>query len=146
MITVSLAARILNDRVEKHGYHRIGLRKDGKRRFFNIHRLVARAFVPNPDNLPEVNHKDENKNNNHADNLEWVSSQQNCNHATRNKRIEAHSSRKRAILQLTTSGDVVKEHNSISAASRETGISVASIGGVCRGEHHTAGGFRWQYE
>lgn len=63
------------------GYDAVRLSKDGKKTFFTVHRLVALTFIPNPDNLPEVNHKDGNKLNNHVDNLEWCTPSQNTQHA-----------------------------------------------------------------
>lgn len=65
----------------KERYDQVDLYKDGKRTTKRVHILVAEAFVPNPDNKPEVNHKDGNKRNNNADNLEWVSHKENCEHA-----------------------------------------------------------------
>ena len=70
----------------KKGYLKLELRKNGKRNNCSVHRLVAVTFIPNPCNLPEVNHKDENKSNNHVDNLEWCSSKYNANYGTRNIR------------------------------------------------------------
>ena len=64
----------------KNAYSIVDLRKGGRQNIRAIHRLVAEAFIPNPDNLREVNHKDGNKHNNHIDNLEWVSSSQNTKH------------------------------------------------------------------
>ena len=69
------------------GYPAIALCKDGKYKMFNIHRLVAKAFIPNPDNLPEINHKDENKENNCVDNLEWCTRKYNMNYGTTQYRI-----------------------------------------------------------
>ena len=70
--------------------------KDKKRHKWRIHRLVAETFIPNPDNLPEVNHKDENKLNNEASNLEWCTHKYNSNYGSRPRRIgEFHSKRKR---------------------------------------------------
>lgn len=66
-----------------HEYKRIGLWKDGEKNYFVVHRLVATAFIPNPQNLPEVNHKDENPKNNRVDNLEWCSKQYNMTYGTR---------------------------------------------------------------
>ena len=68
-------------------YLRVGLINDGERKSYSVHRLVAETFIPNPNNLPQVNHKDENKLNNNVDNLEWVTVKDNANHGTRNKRI-----------------------------------------------------------
>ena len=70
-----------------YGYAIIKLIKGGKRITYRVHRLVAMAFVPNPDNLPHINHKDENKLNNNPNNLEWCDNSYNNNYGTRNKRI-----------------------------------------------------------
>ena len=71
----------------KGGYYYAFLMKDSKRYYFRINRLVAMAFIPNPNNLPYVNHKDENPLNNHVDNLEWCTAKYNCNYGTRNSKI-----------------------------------------------------------
>lgn len=68
------------------GYKRVYLYKNGIRKGFRVHRLVAQAFIPNPDNLPEVNHRDEDKLNNSVDNLEWCTAKYNSNYGTRNIR------------------------------------------------------------
>lgn len=73
----------------KKGYLQVDLTNNGKRKCCRIHRLVAKAFIPNPNNLEEVNHKDENKTNNMVTNLEWCTSEYNANYKTRNKRIRA---------------------------------------------------------
>ena len=72
---------------KKTGYVQVEIRKDGKSRTFNCHRLVAIAFIDNPNNLEEVNHKDENKTNNHVDNLEWCDRKYNVNYGTHNERV-----------------------------------------------------------
>lgn len=77
--------KILKHEIMWNGYSRVGLCVKEKKKRCKIHRLVAEAFIPNPDNLPEVNHKDGNKLNNHADNLEWVSRADNMKHAYANK-------------------------------------------------------------
>ena len=68
------------------GYKRISLCKNGKEKKYSIHRLVAQAFLPNPDNLPVVNHKDENKLNNNVENLEWCTQKYNVNYSSSNGR------------------------------------------------------------
>ena len=77
--------RFLTMKKGNHGYERVALFKDGKQKFYLKHRLVAQAFIPNPDNLPEVNHKDEDKSNNCVSNLEWCDGKYNCNYGNRNK-------------------------------------------------------------
>ena len=71
--------KIIKQRINKkrHGYCELSLHKNGKEKRFKVHRLVAEAFIPNPNNLPEVNHIDGNKENNHASNLEWCTSKEN---------------------------------------------------------------------
>ena len=79
--------KVLHPKKHRTGHLQIGLHKDKKRKTMYIHRLVAQAFIPNPDNLPCVNHKDENPNNNNVDNLEWCTQKYNCNYGTRVDRI-----------------------------------------------------------
>lgn len=89
-----LKERILIPGVINNGYLQITLHKNGEHKNFLVHRLVANAFIPNPKNLPEVNHKDEDKTNCNADNLEWCTRQYNLNYGTRNQR-SAESRRKK---------------------------------------------------
>lgn len=74
--------RILKQHINEHGYLIVALRIDGKTKWYRVSRLVADLFIPNPDNLPEVNHKDENKLNNHANNLEWCNRNYNVHYGT----------------------------------------------------------------
>lgn len=113
---------------------------NGKNRY--IHRLAAKFFVPGYWNGAEINHKDENKGNNSAWNLEWVSHKKNCNYGTRNARAgEKHkkpiASFKNGILQAS--------FESLSEAAEKTGICIATIGNVANGKGKTAGGFEWRY-
>lgn len=78
----------------KTGYIRVCLSKNSKKSNKHIHRLVAEAFIPNPNNLPQINHKDENPNNNYVDNLEWCNGKYNTNYGTRNKRISTKLSKR----------------------------------------------------
>ena len=77
----------LNQVDDKNGYKMLCLYNNRIHKNIKVHRLVALAFIPNPDNKPQVNHVDENKTNNHVSNLEWVTAKENCNHGTRNKRM-----------------------------------------------------------
>ena len=118
--------------------------KDGTSTNHKVHRLVAKAFVPNPDSLNEVNHIDEDKDNNRADNLEWCKHVDNCNHGTRNER----SAVKRGIQveQLTLDGHHVAFYQSACEASRQTGIARKGINDCCRRHIKTAGGYLWKYK
>lgn len=79
--------KILKPCIKPNGYSQVGLWKDKKVKWFIIHRLVAETFIPNPENKPQVNHKDENKQNNNIKNLEWCSCSYNINYGTRNDKV-----------------------------------------------------------
>lgn len=79
--------RLLKQYPKTHGYLYVALRRDDKRYYRRVHRLVAEAFIPNPDNLPEVNHKDEDKTNNFASNLEWCTAHDNKVYGSRRARV-----------------------------------------------------------
>lgn len=97
------------------GYLQVCLTKDNKKRSIKIHRLVAECFINNPDNLPVVNHKDENKQNNHVNNLEWCDNNYNTHYGTAIKR------RSKSVKQMLNNR-VINTFDSISDAARITGI------------------------
>jgi hypothetical protein len=78
--------KILKQHFDKDGYVKVYLCKNSKVKFLSVHRLIAQAFIPNPDELPQINHKDENKANNKIENLEWCTCKYNINYGTRTKR------------------------------------------------------------
>lgn len=130
------------------GYLYIDLCKDGKRKHFNIHRLVAQEFIPNPNNLPQVNHKNEIKTDNRACNLEWVSAKDNSNWGTHNEKIaKANTNGKlsKPVLQYDKSGVLIKEWVSSHQVERELGIWQSSIVQCCKGKLKSTGGFIWKY-
>ena len=122
----------------KTGYDRVHLVKDGKIREFLVHRLVAEAFIPNPENKPQVNHLDENKTNNHVENLEWATRQENINYGTHNIRAAKANSR---AVQCVETGLI---YESGVAASRTLAIVPSSISTALKYPHRTAGGFHWR--
>ena len=132
-----------------NGYLMVSLHKGGKSVSKYVHRLVASAFVPNPLDLKEVNHKDEDKTNNRLDNLEWCTHRYNINYGTAAKRISiAHLKGgygKVPIIQLKDGVEVAK-YDSAADAERATGICASSIRKVClqRPKFHTAGGYGWR--
>lgn len=79
--------RFLNPTKNRDGYLKIGLYKENKEKKYSVHRLVAMTYIPNPNNLPQINHINEIKSDNRVENLEWVTHKQNCNHGTRNQKI-----------------------------------------------------------
>ena len=127
-----------------NGYLELQASMGTKRKCLLIHRLVAQYFIPNPNNYPEVNHKDENPQNNHADNLEWCTSKYNCNYGTRNQRC-VEKVIKKPVKQLSLDGKVIKTFSMISEAKRPTGIDATQITRVCKGKNITAGGYKWEY-
>ena len=96
--------KIIKQRINKkrHGYCELSLHKNGKEKRFKVHRLVAEAFIPNPNNLPEVNHIDGNKENNHASNLEWCTSKENKEHAWENKLY--NSDHRKTLIKCNETG------------------------------------------
>lgn len=133
-------------------YLRAHLYKEGKSYLISVHRLVAEAFIPNPDNLPMVNHKDENKHNNHFENLEWCTRQYNINYGSCIEKMRLnqinHIKKSKPVLQYTLDGKFIAEYPSIKEAKRKTGITAQLISNVCRKvkPYKTAGGYIWRYK
>lgn len=132
-----------------NGYLCVGLWKDGKSRSKYIHRIVAENFIPNANDLPEVNHKDENKQNNRVDNLEWCDHKYNLNYGSVKERIgNANRNGKfwsREIAQYKN-GVLIATYPSSAEAERQTGVDASAIRKVCLGKpkFKTAGGYIWK--
>ena len=107
-------------------------------------RLVVMSFIPNPDNLPQVNHKDENPLNNHVDNLEWCTAKYNCNYGTRIERIKEKQNI--PILQYTLNGEFVAEYASMHIAADAINADAGHICDCCLGNRSYAYGFFWRYK
>lgn len=116
-------------------YEEVALWKNSKREKHYVHRLVAQEFLSNPDNLPEINHKDENKRNNCVSNLEYCSRQYNMEY-----------SKSKKVSQYDLNGKLIKTFKSVRQASRELGASPGYISKCCNGTAKTCGGFVWKYE
>lgn len=117
------------------GYLYVNLYNKNGMKSIKIHRLVAKAFIPNPNNLSQVNHKDEDKKNNDVSNLEWCSSIYNVNYGTGHKR-SCNTRRKcctKAIVQYDLKGNIINEFFSLSEASRVLNISLGSISDSLKG-------------
>lgn len=142
--------RFLSQDPHTSGYLRVTLWKEGKGIHKYVHRLVAEAFLPNPDNLPQVNHKDENKHNNCIDNLEWMSALDNTRYGTGIKRrIEKQINspkRSRKIIQYDLNMTEVARYPSIMEAQRITGYANTNISKACKETFRTVGGYYWRYE
>ena len=130
--------RIVKERILKpvnvgSGYLGVGLYKEGKVRIIYVHRLVAQAFIPNPNNLPEVNHKDENKTNNRVENLEWCTREYNMSHGTRSERAgKAHCKR---IICL----ELQRVFNSIGAVAEYLDCTRSNVGNCIKNENKCMG-------
>ena len=136
-------SRIKTTSYDKDGYLRVNLYKNGKEANFFVHRLVARAFIPNPENKPEVNHKDEVKSNNYRTNLEWMTTKENINYGTHTKRSAEKQSKK--VYQYDLHGNLIKEWSSVAEAGRN-GFDNANISKCCLGKRKFHKGFIWSYE
>jgi len=132
-------------KIDRYGYAVVCLSVSReKREYATVHRLVAKAFIPNPNNYPQVNHKDENKLNNNVENLEWCTAKYNSHYGT--ARARSDQGRRKPIVALKD-GKVYKRFNSTKEAADALGIDKATIRGVLKGRkwQHTAAGYGWAY-
>lgn len=138
--------RILRPGINSWGYMVVCLYHDNMKKTVKLHRLVAQAFIPNPENKPQINHKDENKLNNCVNNLEWTTAKENINYGTHNERVG--DSLSKPILQYSKSGYFIREWQGAHEVERVLGINNSNIIKCCRGnpKHTTAGGFIWRYK
>lgn len=148
--------RFKSPQVSNNGYLTVALFKNGIGKRFSVHRLVAIAFIPNPLNLPEVDHIDTDRNNNCVENLRWVTPSENhLNAITREKNSRVWLAMwssgqldgcKKRILQLSLDGDSIGEFESASAAARSVHRAKTGIIKTCLGQKISCGGFRWMYK
>lgn len=160
--------RILTPKITRSGYCRVGLSVNGKVSFMAVHRLVAKAFVPNIQEKPTVNHKNENKLDNRAENLEWMTNKEQNTYGTRIERAKAHTDYKARridyalvaskhnyhelnknmqipVIQMNMFGKQITYFNGISEASKKTGINAGHICECAKGKRKHAGGYKWKY-
>ena len=153
-------ADLMNPCENKYGYLKVNLRKNKETKQCLVHRLIAETFLENPENLPQVNHKDEDKTNNFVflnedgsvdkekSNLEWKTHKDNINHGTRNERVsKANTNGKcsKKVLQLSLDGELIRKWPSVNECGRN-GFNSVAVAACCRGERKTHKGFRWEYE
>lgn len=147
--------RIMKLQKTRYGYLRVLLCKNGKAKRYSVHRLVAQAFLNNPDNLPVVNHKDEVKTNNfvfiqedgsvdfNKSNLEWCDDEYSINYGTRTERMAKTKSK--TVYQYTLDGTFVREWPSVQEVQRQTGWRASHLSECCRGKIRHAYGYVWSY-
>lgn len=131
--------KILKDHKD---YKRVTLNKDGKAKPLLVHRLVAQAFIPNPDCLPIINHKDENPSNNNVDNLEWCTHRYNRMYGTTEERRRNKLIKK--VYQYTLDGELVKIWSSLKECTKDT-FDNGSVSKACNGKLKTYKGFIFSY-
>ena len=135
------------------GYQAVGFWHNNKRYVKSVHRLVALAFIPNPKNKCDVNHKNGIKTDNRVENLEWITRSGNIQHAfnvlhrkaTWAGKTGKECPRSKPVFQIKNN-KIVTEFAGISEAQRQTGISFKDISRVCLGKRKTAGGYQWKYK
>lgn len=141
--------RILKAVKDNWGYLTVRLYKDNKGKQCRVHRLVAQAFIPNQENLPQVNHISEDKTDNRVQNLEWITNKDNCNHGTRNQRMAEsltnNPKKSKPVIGISKESGLILEYPSISEASRHTGTHNSHICECCNGKLKSAGGYYWMY-
>ena len=143
--------KIVKPWLNNKGYYKIGLCKGSVVKKVYVHRLIAEAFIPNPDNLPEVNHKDCNPKNNCVENLEWCTRDYNCHYADAQAKQSAakkgniNNWNSTPVLMLTEHGIYLSDFPSMAEAERVTGIAASSICAYVNGKaNYLPGGFMWK--
>lgn len=130
---------IMKGHADRKGYINVTLRKDGMQYTQKLHRLIAITFIPNPHNYPEVNHRDENKQNNRVDNLEWCTTSYNHEYGTRTLRASTRCGKPIRCIETGI------EYQGAKWASRELGIDASGITKALKNPNKTCGGYHWQY-
>lgn len=140
----------ITKQIDRNGYYKVDIRNDYYRKTITIHRLMAIAFLPNPENKPCVNHIDGNKLNLNLSNLEWVTYSENNKHAVDNGlrkspwigKFGKNMPVSKPVLQYDIKGNYIQEFEN----ARQTGINYKHISACCLGKRKTAGGYIWKYK
>ena len=145
-----IAGRQLKQSMHSKGYKTVSLTKDGETKQMFVHRIVSEAFLPNPENLPMVNHKDEDKTNNFLENLEWCTAAYNRTYGSAVERhaktIRGRKSEKRvAVIQRRPDGTFKERFSSVAEAAEAMNGSTSAISAVCKGKRRIAYGYLWEY-
>ena len=150
-----IKGRIRKTKLNNGGYEMLSLFRDGKEKTCLVHRIIAEAFLPNPDNLPEVNHKDECKTSNiiwinedgsidyNKSNLEWCDREYNLYYGTRRQR-QAEKEMV-PVIQYTKDGMLIKKWDSMQSVMDDLGINRGNISNCCSGRCKSVGGYKWKY-
>ena len=142
--------RVLKPCINHKGYLQVHLVANGNSKLVVIHRLVAKAFIPNPQNKAQVNHIDGNKKNNNVRNLEWCTNQENVIHAINTGLIDLEKLKNRkhytkAVNQYSINGEFIKRWDSIKDVQKEWNLKGTKISSCFRGKIKTSLGYKWKY-
>lgn len=146
--------RVLKSQVDNKGYHRIRVTVEREKMSYKVHREIAKAFIPNPNNLPQVNHKDGNKGNNSVDNLEWITNRDNAHHAIENGLWDSviegsrreNERRKRPVIGYFTSENSSTSRRFESVAEAERFLGSRHVTDVLKGKRSHVKGWTFRYE
>ncbi len=143
----------IKQREDFNGYPIVNLYKGGEGKTAKVHRLVAQAFIPNPDNLSQVNHKNENKADNRVINLEWCSLLYNVRYGTGIERrshkrtLLRNGTSSKSVIQYDLQGNYIAEYPSAKEAARRLSLKISSnITRCCKNQRKTAYSFKWKYK
>lgn len=147
---ISIIGRIRNLTTKKikkphlhhSGYYTCSLHKDGIPKYFILSRLISIHFVPNPNNFPEINHKNKIRRDNRISNLEWNLAIENSKH----RNLDLDYDNKKPLIQKTLSGEFIKNWESAYAAGKALGKTASNIISTVKGRYNHAYGFRWEYK
>lgn len=145
--------KIMKSHVNKVGYVAISLYKSGKDKIHTVHRLVAKHFIPNPDNLPQVDHINTNRTDNRVENLKWCTNEENSNNTITKEHMSegqkgkygANSNRSKVILQYDLNGNFIAKWYGALEIERVLGFKTKHISDVCLGRRKTCHGYMWKY-
>lgn len=129
--------RVLKSHTISNGYHHVILYKEGEKKDKMIHRLVAEAFIPNPDNKPKIDHINTDKTDNRVENLRWCTQKENCNNPISLEKIS------QPVAQYTLDGELIAVYPSVIEASRQTGGNNVSIHKCCNGGYFDKSRGKW---
>ena len=137
-------AHVMSQSTDSDGYKVIKARNKDKVRTLKVHRCVAQAFIANPENKPQVNHKDGNKANNTVTNLEWTTCSENIRHA-KNLGLQCECPNRVRVLQYNLEkSEIIGSYPSLKEAEHQTGVGWTGISAVLRGQRKSAGGYYWE--
>lgn len=140
--------KILKQIKNSKGYLQVGLYKNGKVKHYKVHRLVAEHFIPNPNNLPQIDHINTDRTDNRVENLQWCTSKENNNNPLTIDKMKKNThfvKLSKPIIQFSKDGEFIRKWNSAMDVQRELGIYQTNISKCCKGKYKTVGGYIWRY-